>query len=154
MREPYLKEVQAFGEVKVEDRGITFINTGIFLLGQKLEDFETNICLRLIGAAEIASLLPEFFGYNVPDSYRFSNKEVYYKTEDCINTHHEVIIKSMGCGCKSRDDGQRCGAGRRFEEVYDFTTMTEAKSFMFRLVLCWLKVQLEDEAVCLPNIYL
>lgn len=140
MYEPSLEEMEAFGYVGISDNNIYFERIDSFIANGKQKDFATKPYLKLWGAAEIAYNTPEFFGCNVPDSYQCGYTRVHYKNKE---SGHHVKIKIKKCCCGSWGGGSRCTAGSRVEKIYNFDTAEDAKSFMFRLVLCWLKQESE-----------
>jgi hypothetical protein len=140
MYRPSIDEMVAFGNLTFMRCDMYFENVDAHIIDVNVEDFKKKLYLCFLGMAEIACSTPEFFGYNVPDSYQCGYRRVYYKNKE---SEHHVKIKIKKCCCSSWGGGSRCTAGTWLEKMYDFATVEDAKSFMFRLVLCWLKQESE-----------
>jgi hypothetical protein len=132
MYEPSLEEAEAFGSVCIHDNDIYFKSINYLMVPEKREDFATKPYLQLLSAAGIAYQVPEFFGYNVPNYYEFGDRCVYLwivndNGKDLISIVSQRLIRKNYASSR----------------IYRFDTVTDAKSFMFRLVLCWLKQESE-----------
>lgn len=143
MYEPSLEEMEAFGYVGINDNDVYSENVDSFMVNAKQEDFATKPYLQLLGAAEIAYHIPEFFGYNVPDYYNCDDKQVYWHEREEFSPPYQVIIRNIVNDCDRTRKGKDCNCNHVHNKAYNFHTAEDAKSFMFRLVLCWLKQESE-----------